>query len=288
MVLALNLLVLTRSLYHVALLAPVIGAVGLLERAQWKRWVTIGLAITLLSSSWYVKNAVRFGFFGASSWAGQSLWRIARAFQPRHDMRRYRQAGLLDPIVFRKPVMSRPSRYRDLGFTKTSDSPVLSRNDHNNINMVDISRAYGRNAVRLIAVDPLHYLSNVGKAYQRFSKPSARYKHLAANRPKIARWERFYSQVIFGGGTVWVFLFPASLLAHTAWLARRPTSEQPALWLMTYLFAYTTLLACAAEYGENERYKFAIEPLFYVYLLNGAVLIYASVRRTAWFRGGSA
>ena len=59
-------LVLTRSLYHLAILVPAIGAAAVLARDR-RTVLAFGLAVSLLPAGWYAKNLAQSGFFGASS-----------------------------------------------------------------------------------------------------------------------------------------------------------------------------------------------------------------------------
>jgi hypothetical protein len=72
-ILTLNLLILTRSFYHLLLLLPAIPFALFLARVQRRRLLPALLLISLLSTSWYAKNSYRFDFFGSSSWMGIGL-----------------------------------------------------------------------------------------------------------------------------------------------------------------------------------------------------------------------
>ena len=73
---ALTALVLTRSLYHLALLAvAVVGAAALARRRHLV--LACGVALAFVPAGWYAKNLVQYGFFGVSSWYGIGLWRVA-------------------------------------------------------------------------------------------------------------------------------------------------------------------------------------------------------------------
>ena len=119
---ALSVLVLTRSLFHLALLVPAVaGAVALARR---RRLVLVwGAAFALLPAGWYGKNLVQDGFFGASSWYGMGLWRVALFRYERADVDPLLREGSLDRIVT-VPPFSPPSRYRVLGYEGISEVSV--------------------------------------------------------------------------------------------------------------------------------------------------------------------
>jgi hypothetical protein len=79
---------------------------------------------------------------------------------------------VIQPEAVARRSFDRPSAFVELGFDKTSSIPVLSRDDYNNINRVDISRMHGLNARALKQEDPRRYWVTVIKAYGRFTSPS--------------------------------------------------------------------------------------------------------------------
>jgi hypothetical protein len=195
-ILALNLLILTRSLYHLVLLAPALLLVALFAGQQARRVLVISLVISLLSISWYAKNYTMYGFFGSSSLAGQNLWHIVVEKWTTEQLQALVAQKVLDTAVVQTGVFGRPSAYVVYGFTKTSSIAAISGADYHNINMVEISRLYQRNALRLIRYAPLHYLLNMARAYVRFCYPSSRYEHLRINRAKLWVHEAVSSQII--------------------------------------------------------------------------------------------
>jgi hypothetical protein len=279
----LNLLLLTRGSYHLLLLIPALGLAGLLAGQRARQMVLIGLLISLLSVGWYAKNYLVFGFAGASSWAGQNLWRIATGgLGPSEQQELAPQAGL-DAAVVETPAFQPPSTYEQYGFTKRSSVEVLARDDFNNLNIIDISRLYGQNARRLIAYDPLHYLRNVVAAYLHFSQPSSQYEHLAINAASLGWYETLSTEFVQGGrwlgeyGTFQVFLLPAALLLYAgalwhrhglkarAWLDYLQTDAP--LFFTAGLITYSTLISCLFELGENQRFKFDVEALIWLFVV---------------------
>ena len=293
---ALSALVLTRSLFHLALLVPaVVGAAALARRRRLVfAW---GVAFALLPAAWYGKNFVQGGFFGASSWYGIGLWRVALFRYERADVDPLLRQGTLDRIVT-VPPFSLPSRYRPLGYDQFSDIPSLSRDDFHNINVPAISTAYGGAAYRLIASDPLHFLGNALIGYGNFSAPSTEYEHLAPDRSRmgahVAAWRvltglplaRLIDRALPTGttGSLFLVLIPLGLLVHARLVGHRRgvgqalervTREEAALIGAGALVLYTVLVGSALELGENVRFKFMIEPL---------LLTYWTVLTVRWWR----
>ncbi|HOZ45228.1 MAG TPA: glycosyltransferase family 39 protein [Candidatus Hydrogenedentes bacterium] len=291
-ILALNLLILTRSMYHPALLSVFIPLACIAAGKRWRRTLAVALILSLLPLGWCVKNATRFGFFGTSSWAGQNWWTHVSANYDRADLTGFIDAGFIDAVVLDVLVWNRPDAYESYGFNKRSPRSALSRNNYNNLNIVDISRLYGRNAARLVYHQPFHYLVNVAKAFRIYCTPTSRTKFVQANAGKMGFHEAFVSQIVQGQYftgllarfvrkdpflSFWFFVLPGSLIAlavkawrrcgwsREAWLEyARGDGLLPALAL---LILYTTVVACLFDYGENGRFRFAIEPILWPFVI---------------------
>jgi hypothetical protein len=277
---AITALVLTRSVYHLALLVPfVVGAAALARRRNLV--LAVGAALALLPAGWYAKNLVDYGFFGASSWYGMGLWRVA--------LFRYQGEELvplldeLDPVAMVE-AFSPPSRYRSFGYVGSSDVPSLDRDDLHNVNVPAISRAYAESARALIVRDRLHFLGNVAIGYGNFSAPSTEYDPLVPDRDVMGfhvtawRWATLLPLVhlidralpIGTVGSVFVLLIPLGVVM-SVWLvarriqrgegAERVLREEAPLLAAAGLIVYTAVVGSALELGENVRFKFMIEPL---------------------------
>ena len=273
-------LVLTRSVYQVALLVPVVvGAAALARRRPLV--LAVGTALALLPTAWYAKNLVEYGFFGGSSWYGMGLWRVALFRYQGEDLTPVVRE--LDPVVM-VLAFSPPSHYRSLGYAGVSDVPSLSRDDLNNVNVPAISRAYARSARALILHDPLHFLGNALIGYGNFSAPSSEFDHLEPDRDRMGfhitawRWATGVPAVraidralpIGTVGSLFALLIPLGLIAQILLLSRRVRrgealeqvvrDDAPMLGA-ALLILYTAAVGSALELGENVRFKLMIEPL---------------------------
>jgi hypothetical protein len=183
-----------------------------------------------------------------------------------------------------------PSMYTSHGFNETSDIDVLSNDDFNNINIIAISRAYGRSAVGVMCDDPKTYFRNVGRAYRAFCVPSSQYLQVSENAAKISEIEWVYSRVFQGQWlceyladetdvtegvdifrSLLFFVLPLMVLGYlcsAVWrCGLRPAawgkmiSRDPATAMAMFFIVYSTAVCCMAELGENMRFKFLIESL---------------------------
>ena len=299
---ALTALVLTRSLYHLALLvAAVVVAAALARRRHLV--LACGVALALLPAGWYAKNLVQYGFFGASSWYGIGLWRVTLFRYESAELNPLLADGTLHTVVTVNPF-SPPSRYRPLGYVGASDVPSLARDDFHNVNIPAISAAYGRSARRLVLRDPLHYLGNVLIGYGNFSAPSTESDHLIPERDHmgahVTAWRaltglplvRVADRALPVGtlGSFFVFLIPLGLVALVAVVGRRlrlgegverVLREDAALIGAGGLILYTAVVGSAFELGENVRFKFMIEPLLLTFWTVVAVRAWRAVRLRA-------
>ncbi|MBN1563395.1 MAG: hypothetical protein JXA10_06130 [Anaerolineae bacterium] len=306
-VITLNLLILTRSLFHPIWLLIVLFILPLLVETQRRRVVIVSAGINLLTVVFLLKNLVVFGFFGLSSWSGMNFYNIVEKERSDSELQSLVETGVLDPVVVEVDVFSRPSKYIAYGFTETSDIPVLRRDDRNNINYIDISNTYGRNALALLKHDPATYLLNVGKAYMLYTYPSARFKHTVLNAEKMGLHEQLYNVFLgtgisFDRGIIRIFpvwAMPLTLLAYvydafnrlrrTAWAWRAYLRQDTTLVFMFGLIVYGLIMGIFFEFGENERFKYLTEiPLIMLAAAMMARVFAGEYGVNRWARRGDA
>ncbi|MFQ5506866.1 MAG: hypothetical protein ACE5F1_19005 [Planctomycetota bacterium] len=299
-VLCINVLILTRSVFHPVLLLLCIPLVCVLAGPRWRTTLAMSLAISCLSIGWYAKNLVKFGTFEGSSWSGMALWKAATRKYSRKEIAKLADQGVLDRVVSEVPVYSRPSAYVKFGFDLRSDVASLSRDDYHNINMIRISRLYLRNALRLIRHDPILYLAMLGQAFRTFCRPSSSHVFLDGNARRIdahvtigagilqGEWVAKRVRAMLGGkgdfGSFLILLIPSSVLVYLASCLRTCGSSlgkwicylrsDAVMALGSVLIAYTTLVCCCLEYGENNRFKFMVEPLLWVFIVTVFYRVY--------------
>lgn len=278
-------LILTRSLYHLLLLAGAIPLVLIIRGRPPRSVALVLVTLVLLPTAWYGKNAVQHGFFGGSSWYGMGIWRTALFLQDPKVLNRALIDGKLDPAARLVPF-SPPSAYRDLGYAEDSSIPLLSRDDFHNVNIPAISAGYQRSARELILETPSRYFANVNLAYANFSAPSSGFHHLDPNRERMGVFGKLDQWILLGPlvdeieerlegrwfyGSLYYFLIPAVLLIYLFQVTRGVGGrsgaadrirQDAAVIVLAGLTLYTVLIGCTMELGENVRFKFLIEPAF--------------------------
>jgi 4-amino-4-deoxy-L-arabinose transferase-like glycosyltransferase len=299
----LNLLVLTRSLYHWIFLWSALAFAWPAWRRLRLPWRIVWLAVALAPPGlWYAKNRAQYGFFGASSWFGVGFYKCVSDGFTYEELVDLRDRGVIPEFVEqRSSYQHPPSQYREYGFDRDSDVPLLSRDDFHNINMPQIARGYEQSAYTLIRAYPGHYLRSLFLSYGFFSAPPSRFAHLAHNRANfLGMWEPFVADVLYGAavtdeyeilhhvnfGSLFFVGFPLLLVGAALWTRRRwhapPTEplQRARALLMAYLLfvcVYVAVIGCMFESGENMRFRFAIEPFNIIMLL---IVLRAAWRRT--------
>jgi hypothetical protein len=274
----LTLLLLTRSLYHLLFLLPCLLIVCVLAGKQWKRLLIVGLCCSLLPLGWYLKNEQQVGVFGGSSWLGLSLWKIAGVRYSHEELQELASQGILDPAVAALPAFSRPSAYVQYGFDKLSANAEWARDDFNNINIPALSKLYQVNSLRLIAHDPARYLGTVVTSFLVFCNPASQFADIATNTNKLGRFEFIYADILQlhypfrllnTVGSILLILLPVSLILYGMALIKH-CRLSPRRWaevirldapmlFSALLVLYTVVVCCLLEFGENFRFRFAVE-----------------------------
>lgn len=289
----LNLLILTRSLYHVGILLMAIPLACIMAGRQWWRVLAISIIISLMSVGWYYKNFVEFDFFGASSWRGLSIWRIVSFGYSDIDQFELADQGIIDPVVAQHNAFTPPSVYIEAGFNVESTVDVLNQDDFNNINIIAISQLYEDSARRLIDHNQNHYINNVISAYLAFTKPSSQFIHpsFPTNAPNMGLHEALSSQYIQGQifaerytglkfGPFVALLLPLTLMLYVLHIVRQ-CGVSPSRWFLyiqsnapmifaAFLIFYTVLVSSLFEFGENERFKVLVEQLMWAFFVGVA------------------
>ncbi len=290
-ILTLNILVLTRTLYHLVILLLAIPFVAYLAGKKWQRMLSVCLLISLSSVAWYGKNLYQFGFFGESSWMGLGLWKIVFIDYTEEELQAFAEQGVIAEPVSELLPFNRPSLYEPYGFTETSPIPVLSGDNHNNINMIAISNMYWQSAIQLIQKEPQHYATNVLKTYLIFTSPPSRFPYVLQNIPKMGLHETAVSQFILGQSylqtlptvrgtavaSILTFLLPINLLLYGGWIIQQ-NGRNKHKWLtylqrdalmvvIVFFIIYTVVIGTLFEYRENARFQFLVEQPIWIFII---------------------
>jgi hypothetical protein len=289
------------------------------QKRKWKKIVVASCVPFLFIALWYTKNAFIFGTFSSSSWIGMNLSRITIRQLPEDKRESLAREGEISKLSLIIPF-SHIEKYRPyLTKIRKTGVEVLDRekkisgaSNLNNIAYIEISRLYLRDDLYVITSYPRLYLSGMAKSYGTYFLTSSQSIFLAKNLKHIQFYDKCYNIIVYGRFlhqdyktladrsipisekffNVGLFLlvsfiisiFYGFLLIFRA-LFRNPTNVPFALTL-TFVWitiAYVTVIGNSLELGENNRFRFMIDPLLLVIL--GLVLDRGLRKLQHWLKG---
>ncbi len=298
----LALIVLTRSLFHLGWFLLVI-AIGIsLLPGRRKQLLVAALAPVLVCALWYGKNQVVFGQFGASSWLGLGLSNITTLTVPKEKLEPLVQDGTLSPFALRSRYVEE-NLFVDLGLEPVG-IPVLDNVkttngsfNFNHRNILVLGAIYRDDGLKVLQHFPEYYMSGVARANRQF---------FSTNNLSPFFWPQahaafdsvrpFYDVVFYGAGletetlriprfgdeagfntpsnpgyttmVLWLSVTAFSLF----WFFRGVTGHDAnrdfivvgyIVSVMLYVYGLSTLI----ELMENYRYRFLVEPIYWVVVI---------------------
>lgn len=276
------ILCLTRATFHLVWLTGtgIILVMAYYKKPLFKKVLVAGFVSVLLVSGWYVKNAVLFGSFSASSWTGINLSRIVFHEVPVSDSSSIAAIHPFLPISYYKRYISAGYRTQYAG----KNDPVLLREMKNDsaINMnhagyIQVSRRYMEACLQYIAQHPAGYIKNVATSFIIFFTPASSYFQVRENCSRLPVYDVLYSFNLShffsteeGRKAALAFSALPKFLAYLLIFSglfksgirqkKISVTEAFIVWSVFYLLFTTTLF----EYGENMRFRYETEPLFLI------------------------
>jgi hypothetical protein len=273
-------LVLARASFHLGWL---VIAAALVARGAGRRWPVVlraAAAPVLAAALWYGKNLVVFGSFSGSTWLGMNLARVAVETLPAGDRSALVASGVLSPIARVAPFRDVAAYAPHAPRPRPRGVPALDREskarrapNFNHLAYVGISRRFLRDSAAAIAARPRAYLRGVETAAAVYFRAPSDYWLLASNARKIERFARPFEAVVYGRrpSRACVALYAALPigLAFSLYggLARRRAigrARAITLLFMGGTIAYLTLVSTLLDAGENNRFRFPLDPLLLV------------------------
>lgn len=284
---------LTWSLFHLVWLLGV--AVILFVVSTEKKKVALAAFLPLLLvTAWYAKNLVLFDEFTASSWVGMNVSKIATFRVPEKERRQMVKSGELSKFALIPPFRNPQVYLKLLPETPLTGIPVLdepetslhSRNHHHLV-YIEASNYYLRDALRIIRTRPASYLRSVWQAIYIYFHSASDYDLTVTNRDRIRTFDLWWNRLFNGQWQSdetsvernssmsaehvgwWIvagFLIGIAGSVNFLWSRRKRLAEPRNMLLlfMLYNVIFVTLVGTTLDIGENNRFRFTIDPFVLV------------------------
>jgi 4-amino-4-deoxy-L-arabinose transferase-like glycosyltransferase len=303
-------LVWLRSAFHLVWFGAVLLVVVLSVPRAFRRNVLLAAIVpALLGITLYVKNWVRYGVFGATSWGGANVAAATTGRLAPEIRREWVKQGRVSPYA-ELSVFAPPSAYRRFFGSSESERypelsalerPTLRSPNYNHWFYLEVNPVRAADARHYILSRPGEYLGTVlGTNLPQFFAPSTRWHprdHTPssphhAHRQLLGGYERAYAAIVhglpfspFGLYLLLPFLLFASV-RHALRLSRSDrraqagvSAEAVVLAFAVFQIVFVTAVSVCFTYAETSRYRFLIEPLIYLLLVSYVARRYR--RRTA-------
>jgi hypothetical protein len=291
-------LCLTWAIFHLAWMMAVIALVALFSTDR-RRLVLVSLVPLLLVAGWYAKNYVVFGSFGTSSWMGMNLSHVT-FFSPltspsvRNDLA---EKGVIASYPVEEAFRSIDDYQGFMPVPAKQGIPVLDEpfkstkaDNFNHLFYIPLSERMAGDALRFIRTRPGLYLDSVWLGLSIYFHSSSDYLLLKDKpAPRLeAWWDRiFYGQLsnygenpksrwtmrsAYVGWGLMIAYVAAMLYGLKVVLTRQRYSHDlvGTVAFITGTLLYFTFMANFFDLGENNRFRFAVDPL--VLMLFGMLL----------------
>jgi hypothetical protein len=293
----------TWALFHLVHLCLVTAGLWWLAPRTRRLLLRVGVPALALLGVLYAKNLVLFGEFAPSTWVGMNMARVTIRRLEHDERDRLVRRGVLSDVAGVRPfapLADYPARLREESrfegvaclhdVLKSTGSPNM-----NHIAYVRISSLYLHDAVWVACHEPSAYLKGIREAWLDYLSSATESSFLDANRDAARIWvsleDRAYGRLprpSFERQGVSYHLYPALDLALLAGFAgglaaafgRRGAADPSLRVLALYLcfnIAWVALVGNSLEVGENNRFRFATDPLS-VALLGGVLSRRAALR----------
>jgi hypothetical protein len=263
-------LCLTRSIFHLVYYVAAIVVVTVVapEARRATLWAALAPLAAVLAV--YLKNALLFGFFGASSWLGMSVARMTLPYADESVMRQLAASGRLSPIAMIEPfspLWMYPSDYRSRPspIAHPALTAVTKSSGHINFNhaaFVRVSRDYFDDALALVRAQPSAYRTSVGRAWTFYFMSGTENTLAEGNLVPLRRWIEWWDSVVLlrSPRTSICLSLVVGLPLAALWAVWR--SRRHLAWAFIALtIGYVAVLGNATEVGENNRFRFATDAL---------------------------
>lgn len=297
-------LVLMRSMFHLLWFVLATVLVLLYARDKWKKVLIAALVPFIVLFAFYAKNYILFGNFGSSTWLGMSLHKISSYHNPRSERLKIINKGA-SYFIMMNSFASLDEYKPYLGSFQKTGIEVLDLttlpsgiNNYNNSQYIMISNKYLRGSKMAIMDNPKYYLKGIKLAHSIFFLYTSDYG-MSPNRLKLKPYDDWYYKYTWGiaGSMLIGRIGSPGVLAHLVWITfylslvygfvkcavlfkvQENRASTATLFFICFTAVYVLLVSILFEVGENNRFRFLIEP-YSLFMLSIFVKDAVSLTRT--------
>lgn len=293
------------AIFHLFWMLAVLFLVAVFYR-NWRMLASAGLVPLLLVTGWYARNLLLFGTFAASSWVGMNLSHVTFLSPLTSQSIRDELVKLGELSAYHVTEAFRPIENYDglIPVPPPSGIPVLDEPlkstkavNFNHSFYPGLSKMMSRDAINFVRVRPDLYLDSVKQGFFIYFHSSSDYLLLKDKpAPQLELWwdRIFYGQISGYNGDFdnrwksspiyvgwWlVVAFAAATMYGIKLVITHDRSDRVFLGVvafMTFTIIYFTVMANFLDLGENNRFRFTLDP--FVLLLFGMLLQNSIMKR---------
>jgi len=301
----------TRSLFHLIYMFLVIIIVAWFSENK-KKVIFSALIPLIIIFSIYSKNYIVFGKFSTSTWFGMNFWSMTALNLSKKERIKLIDKGKLTKVSsvvrFAGKLKDYPSELiNDKDFKKV---PILHNKykklgycNFNNISFIKISDLYLKDALYILTHYPKTYIKSLINAFLNFFKPAYDTDHFKLSEMnklplltkiydiiflkipydlrkidyKFLKSERINNLYLF-----YLILFPLTVFYFIKLIIQKKLDKENNILIIFFLLniLYVIFVGNLFESGENNRFRYLVDPFFFVllgYIINN---LFIKLQRT--------
>lgn len=280
----------TRSLFHLAWIIGLAGALAFLHRTEWRRIMLLSLIAIIPVLTLYAKNATLYGEFGSSSWLGMNIYKLVKTRLDPEAVQALADRGVVSPIAPVDPFEPLENYPIPDGEKSQSAIPLLAdpykstgEPNFHHLDYIYISSQLKGDTIAIIRNDPALYIRSYLTSWLAFFMPASELYFFKENLESIDGYDTLWRRTWYlqpdwladmapSGATERIgrvsftqfFLFVFVLTVGTWLLIRlwRRDAEDgrlPYLLFVQLTLIYIALIGNSLEVGENFRFRLMME-----------------------------
>lgn len=294
-------IVMTRSMFHLVWFVALAAFVVWLARGNRKQVALVAAIPGALIFLWCLKTFIMFGTFGTTTWMGLSLAKNTTFRLSEEERREHVERGELSPLALVVPFSGFTS-YRDYLPKERTGIKILDRThkstgsmNFNHVAVIEIARDYESDAKWTLIHYPARALESQWDSWINFFQTTQNYFLLDSNRARVPLVERIYRRYIYAEvelgpktnahpGTFFSFILPVGRrpisitlivmfvgiviwIPVWCWCTRHDPAARVNSLTLLFIWLnilYVSVIGNMMETGENNRFRFNIEPISWI------------------------